>query len=135
MKRNLTLNLGLRTDINGAFHDNLCHIETLMKSGRAGLASHGHYCASLLNVPGLTGSGDDSTFKNGYSTGRRRELALPDLGGCQKRRSAPVMEFTMCARTLAPQTSRFRRRTCPFVCGICAWLRDRIRRRHFLVPE
>ncbi len=87
VKRNLTLNLGLRTDINGAFHDNLCHIGNIDES----LAAQGLYpmvyggCASLLNVPGLTGSGDDSTFKNGYSTGLAPRIGLAyDLGGHQK---------------------------------------------------
>ena len=85
--RNLTLNLGLRTDINGAFHDNLCHIGNIDES----LAAKGLYpmvyggCANLLNVPGLTGSGDDSTFKNGYATGLAPRIGLAyDLGGHQK---------------------------------------------------
>jgi hypothetical protein len=87
IRRNLTLNLGLRTDINGAFHDNLCHLGNIDES----LAAQGLYpmiyggCANTLNVPGLTGSGDDSTFKNGYATGLAPRIGLAyDLGGRQK---------------------------------------------------
>jgi hypothetical protein len=87
IRQNLTLNLGLRTDINGAFHDNLCHIGNIDES----LAAKGLYpmiyggCANQLKVPGLTGSGDDSTFKNGYSTGLAPRIGLAyDLGGHQK---------------------------------------------------
>ncbi len=85
--RNLTLNLGLRTEINGAFHDNLCHLGNIDES----LASQGLYpmvyggCANTLGVPGLAGSGDDSTFKNGYATGLAPRIGLAyDLGGRQK---------------------------------------------------
>jgi hypothetical protein len=84
IRQNLTLNLGLRTDINGAFHDNLCHNGNIDE----GLASQGLYpmiyggCANQLNVPGLSGSGDDSTFKNGYATGLAPRIGLAyDLGG------------------------------------------------------
>ncbi len=87
VRKNLTLNLGLRVDINGAFHDNLCHIGNVDES----LAAQGLYpmvyggCAALLNVPGLTGSGDDSTMKNGYATGLAPRIGLAyDLGGHQK---------------------------------------------------
>ncbi len=87
VKKNLTLNLGLRTEINGAFHDNLCHIGNIDES----LAAKGLYpmiyggCANQLKVPGLTGSGDDSTFKNGYATGLAPRIGLAyDLGGHQK---------------------------------------------------
>jgi TonB-dependent receptor-like protein len=82
--RNLTLNLGLRVDINGAFHDNLCHIGNIDES----LAAQNLYpmvygnCANLLGVPGLTGSGSDTTFKNAYSTGLAPRIGVAyDLGG------------------------------------------------------
>ena len=69
--RNLTLNLGLRTEILGAFYDNLCHIGNL----DVDLANSGQYpfingsCANKLNLTGLTGSGNNTTLKNNYSKG------------------------------------------------------------------
>ena len=59
VRQNLTLNLGLRTEIIGAFKDNLCHIGNF----DLGLANAGQYplvygsCASKLGVTGMTGSG------------------------------------------------------------------------------
>jgi Carboxypeptidase regulatory-like domain/TonB dependent receptor len=67
----LTLNLGLRTEIMGAFYDKLCHIGNFDPQ----VANSGQYpffygsCANKLNVTGLTGSGNDSTLNNNYSTG------------------------------------------------------------------
>ncbi|MGZ4835372.1 MAG: outer membrane beta-barrel protein [Terriglobales bacterium] len=67
----LTLNLGLRTEVLGAFHDNLCHIGNFDPA----LGNAGQYplvygsCANKLDVPGLTGKGSDTTLKNPYSTG------------------------------------------------------------------
>jgi hypothetical protein len=69
--QDLTLNLGLRTEILGAFNDNLCHIGNFDLS----LANSGQYplvygsCASKLGITGLTGSGSSSTLKNDYTTG------------------------------------------------------------------
>jgi hypothetical protein len=69
--QNLTLNLGLRTEILGAFKDNLCHIGNF----DLGLANAGQYplvygsCANKLGVSGMTGSGSSSTMKNDYTTG------------------------------------------------------------------
>lgn len=69
--RDLTLNLGLRMEILGAFRDNKCHIGNL----DADLAANGQYpfiygkCANKLNVPGLTATGSDSTYTNDYTTG------------------------------------------------------------------
>jgi hypothetical protein len=84
VRRNLTLNLGLRTEIDGAFSDNLCHLGNIDES----LAAQNLYpmiyggCANTLNVPGLTGSGSDTTFKNAYSTGLAPRIGLAyDLGG------------------------------------------------------
>ncbi len=67
----LTLNLGLRTEILGAFHDNLCHIGNFdLQRGNAGQYPlvYGS-CANKLGVAGMTGSGSDTTLKNAYSTG------------------------------------------------------------------
>src|SRR5215471_11400072 len=84
--RQLTLNLGLRVDINGAFYDQLCHIGNIDQS----LAAANLYpmvygaCANHLGVPGLAGSGSDTTFKNAYSTGLAPRIGLAyDLGGRQ----------------------------------------------------
>ncbi len=82
--RNLTLNLGLRVEINGAFHDNLCHIGNIDEQ----LAKENLYpmiygsCADLLNVPGLTGSGNNTTFKNNFATGLAPRIGMAyDLDG------------------------------------------------------
>ena len=67
----LTLNLGLRTEIIGAFSDKLCHIGNFDLQ----LANAGEYpliyggCANKLGVAGMTGSGNDTTLKNNYTTG------------------------------------------------------------------
>jgi len=81
---NLTLNLGLRVEVLGAFHDNLCHIGNLDQD----LANSGQYpfingnCANNLGVAGLTGSGSDTTYKNDYTTGIGPRLGFAyDLGG------------------------------------------------------
>jgi hypothetical protein len=67
----LTLNLGLRTELLGAFRDNLCHIGNfdlgLGNSGKYPLVYGG--CANKQGVSGLSGSGSSSTLKNDYSTG------------------------------------------------------------------
>ena len=67
----LTLNLGLRSELLGAFRDNLCHIGNfdldLANSGKYPLVYGG--CANKLGVTGLSGSGSSSTLKNDYSTG------------------------------------------------------------------
>lgn len=82
--RNLTLNLGLRVEVLGAFRDNLCHIGNLDQD----LAASGQYpfingqCANKLNVAGLTGKGSDTTFSNAYSTGLAPRVGFAyDLGG------------------------------------------------------
>ena len=85
--KNLTLNLGMRVEIMGAFYDKLCHIGNIDET----LASQNVYpmiygaCANSLNVPGLTGSGNDSTTKNEYSTGLGPRIGLAyNLGGSDK---------------------------------------------------
>ncbi len=70
VRHDLTLNLGLRTEFMGAFHDNLCHIGNLDPA----LANAQQFpfvyggCAKGLNVPGLTGSGNNTTLNNNYAT-------------------------------------------------------------------
>jgi Carboxypeptidase regulatory-like domain len=87
VKRNLTVNLGVRVDVNGAFHDNNCHIGNIDES----LAAQNVYpmiyggCANLLNVPGLVGSGNDTTLNNNYATNLAPRVGLAyDLGGHNK---------------------------------------------------
>jgi hypothetical protein len=80
----LTLNLGLRTEIFGAFHDDLCHIGNLDPT----LANAGEFpfiypsCVNNLHLAGLTGSANGTTFNNNYSTniGPRIGLAYDLLG-------------------------------------------------------
>ncbi len=78
IRNDLTLNLGLRTEIFGAFHDNLCHIGNLDPS----LANAGEYpfiypsCVNGLNLAGLTGSANDTTLNNNYSTGLGPRIGL-----------------------------------------------------------
>ena len=71
VNQQFTLNLGLRTEIIGAFHDNLCHIGNfdlqLANAGEYPLVYGG--CANKLGIDGLTGRGSDTTMKNAYSTG------------------------------------------------------------------
>ena len=84
IRPNLTLNLGLRTEIFGAFHDDLCHIGNLDPA----LANAGKFpfiypsCVNKLNLAGLTGSANGTTFDNNYATnlGPRVGLAY-DLFG------------------------------------------------------
>jgi Carboxypeptidase regulatory-like domain/TonB dependent receptor len=78
IRNDLTLNLGVRTEIFGAFHDNLCHIGNLDPS----LANQGEYpfiypsCVKGLNLAGLTGSANDTTLNNNYSTGIGPRIGL-----------------------------------------------------------
>jgi len=84
IRPNLTLNLGLRTEFFGAFHDDLCHIGNLDPL----LANAGEFpfiypsCVNKLNLTGLTGAANGTTFNNNYSTnlGPRVGLAY-DLFG------------------------------------------------------
>jgi len=67
----LTLNLGVRTEVLGAFYDNLCHIGNfdpqLADSGKYPFVYGG--CANKLNLAGLSGSGNNTTYKNNFTTG------------------------------------------------------------------
>ena len=71
IRPDLTLNLGLRTEVLGAFHDNQCHIGNfdplLGNAGQYPLV-YGN-CVKKFSIDGLTGSGSDTTLKNDYSTG------------------------------------------------------------------
>jgi hypothetical protein len=86
IRRNLTLNLGLRTEVFGAFHDNLCHIGNLDPA----LANAGQFpfvyptCVDNLHLAGLSGEASPTTFNNNFSTtlGPRIGLAY-DLFGHQ----------------------------------------------------
>src|SRR6184192_2114035 len=84
IRHDLTLNLGLRVEELGAFHDNKCHIGNL----DADLANSGQYpfvyghCVSGLGVSGLTPTGSNSTFKNDYTTGLGPRVGFAyDLSG------------------------------------------------------
>jgi len=74
----ITLNLGLRVEMFGGFHDNLCHIGNLDPQ----LADAGKYpfiygnCVKGLNVPGLAPTGRDTSEKNHYRTGYGSRLGL-----------------------------------------------------------
>ncbi len=67
----LTLNLGLRTELMGAFTDGDCHIGNLQSS----LTQSGQYpfiypsCVNKLGVQGFTGNAAASTLNNQISTG------------------------------------------------------------------
>jgi hypothetical protein len=81
---NLTLNLGLRAEVLGAFYDNLCHIGNLDPA----LANSGQYpfinstCANKLGLAGLSGTGNPTTFDNNHSTGIAPRVGLAyDLFG------------------------------------------------------
>ena len=70
-RKDLTLNLGLRTEIFGGFHDDLCHIG----NADPALADAGKYpfiygsCVKGLGIPGLNPTGSNTTYKNNYATG------------------------------------------------------------------
>jgi hypothetical protein len=69
--RNVTLNLGLRTEFLGAWKDDLCHIGNL----ESNLTLKGQNpfvypaCVNHLGVAGLSGSGNGTTFHNQYARG------------------------------------------------------------------
>ena len=84
IRPNLTLNLGLRTEIFGAFYDNLCHIGNIDPA----LANSGQFpylypkCANKLNLAGLSGNSNRTTLDNNYSTGLGPRIGLAyDLFG------------------------------------------------------
>lgn len=69
--KNLTLNLGLRTEVMGAWNDGACHIGNVDSQLTLKGLNPFIYpaCASNLGVPGLAGNGDNTTFFNRFSTG------------------------------------------------------------------
>ena len=71
VRPDLTLNVGLRTELLGAFYDDLCHIGNfdpqLANSGKYPFVYGG--CANQLKVAGLGGSGNNTTYHNNYTTG------------------------------------------------------------------
>jgi hypothetical protein len=75
---NLTLNLGLRVEINGAFHDDLCHIGNVDPDlvGKGQNPFIFPSCVNSLNVAGLTGSASSTTMKNNYATGLGPRIGL-----------------------------------------------------------
>jgi hypothetical protein len=84
VRRNLTVNLGLRTEMFGAFHDDACHIGNLDPT----LANAGEFpfiypsCVNKLNLAGLSGDANGTTFKNNYATGLGPRIGLAyDLFG------------------------------------------------------
>ena len=84
IRPDLTLNLGFRADIFGAFHDNLCHIGNIDPA----LANAGQFpflypsCVNNLNLAGLTGNANSTTLNNNYSTGLGPRIGLAyDLFG------------------------------------------------------
>jgi Carboxypeptidase regulatory-like domain/TonB dependent receptor len=78
IRNDLTLNMGLRTEIFGAFHDDLCHIGNLNPV----LANQGVFpfvypsCVNSLGVTGLTGNANNTTLSNNYSTGLGPRVGL-----------------------------------------------------------
>jgi hypothetical protein len=78
IRHDLTLNLGLRTEIFGAFHDDLCHIGNLDPAQ----ANAGEFpfiypsCVNNLNLTGLTGDANSTTFNNNYSTALGPRIGL-----------------------------------------------------------
>jgi len=76
--RNLTLNLGLRTEFLGAWTDGACHIGNVQSSLTLQDQNPLVYptCVNSLDVPGLTGTADNSTFNNRYSTGLGPRIGL-----------------------------------------------------------
>jgi hypothetical protein len=82
--KNLTLNLGLRTEILGAWNDGDCHIgnveSALTLQGENPYVYPG--CVNTLGVPGLSGNAFGTTFFNNYSTGLGPRIGLAyDLFG------------------------------------------------------
>jgi hypothetical protein len=81
---NLTLNLGLRTEFLGAWTDGACHIGDVQSSLTLQNQDPLVYpsCVNNLGVSGLTGTADNSTFTNRYSTGLGPRIGLAyDLFG------------------------------------------------------
>ncbi|HLX71310.1 MAG TPA: TonB-dependent receptor, partial [Verrucomicrobiae bacterium] len=85
--KNLTLNLGLRTEVLGAWIDGECHIGNV----ESNLTKQGENpfiyptCVNNLGVPGLTGNASATTFHQRYATGLGPRIGLAyDLFGKHK---------------------------------------------------
>jgi hypothetical protein len=76
--KDLTLNLGLRTEFLGAWLDAKCHIgnieSDLTLKGQNPFVYPG--CVNTLGVAGLSGSGNGTTFHNQYATGLGPRMGL-----------------------------------------------------------
>jgi hypothetical protein len=82
--KNLTLNLGLRTELMGAWIDGACHIGNVQSSltlqGQNPFVYPG--CVNNLGVTDFTGNAQASTFNSQYSTGLGPRIGLAyDLFG------------------------------------------------------
>ena len=70
VRQNLTLNLGVRWEFNGAVTDDLCHIGNTIPS--LAFANENPFvypeCVNKLNVQGLTGTRSNTTFNNDYAS-------------------------------------------------------------------
>ncbi len=85
--KNLTLNLGVRTEVMGAWIDGACHIgnvqSSLTLSGENPFVYPG--CVNNLGVTDFTGTADATTFNHRYSTGIGPRIGLAyDLFGKNK---------------------------------------------------
>ena len=84
VQKNLTLNLGLRTELLGAWLDGKCHIGNLESDltlkGENPFVYPG--CVNNLGVAGLSGSGNGTTLHNQYATGLGPRIGMAyDLFG------------------------------------------------------
>jgi hypothetical protein len=76
--RDLTLNLGVRMESFGAWHDDLCHIGNFDSSQILKGQSPYIYpsCVNKFNVAGLHGTADSTTLNNAYATGWGPRIGL-----------------------------------------------------------
>jgi hypothetical protein len=82
--RDLTLNLGVRVELDGAFYDNLCHIGNAFPERVLNGQTPFVYpkCVDQFNIPGLTGTLSKTAHTNDYSTGIGPRIGLAyDLFG------------------------------------------------------
>jgi Carboxypeptidase regulatory-like domain len=70
IRRDLTLNLGLRNEFVGAPYDELCHLgnANLPLANTTGQPFEYPSCVSRFNIPGLTGTLQHSALNNNYAT-------------------------------------------------------------------
>ena len=84
VRNDLTLNIGLRVEVNGAFHDLLSHIGNVDPN----LLLQGEYPfiypsgVNNFGIPGFSGSASETTLGNDYSTGLGPRIGMAyDLFG------------------------------------------------------